>query len=99
MKFERKPEADKHFSELLGREAKMEFWYAKAGDWQFIITYDAMHDHWGASWQTLFMAPGKRYTTHQCDTPPPGEKIKFYKSQHEAEQACFRKYRELRANN
>lgn len=99
MKFTRDTRAEQLFSSMLGREGKMMIYAAKAGDWQFVVSYDALHDKWAASWQPHIIVPGRKYSSQQCEPPEPGEKTKWYPSQHAAEQACIRKYRELRANN
>lgn len=97
MRFRENTDAAEMFKEALGQGPGMRFWYAYAGDWQFVIAYDQLHGHWGASYQPRH--PAGRTSSTPCDNPPSGQRVKFYESQNEAEKACVRKYRQLREDN
>ena len=75
----------------------MRMFYAYAGDWQFVIAYDQLHGHWGASYQPKH--PQGKVSSIPCEPGPDGTSCKFYDSQTLAEIACVRKYRELHKAN
>lgn len=100
MRFEPHPDGEEAFAAVLGPgHPGVRLLKASAGDWNFVIMLDLLHSIWSATYQVRRPVPGKRYTSQQCEPAPPGQKFKHYDSQAEAEKACERKYRELRANN
>lgn len=103
MRFRENTNAQQMFSDVLAENGSkapgMRIYTAHAGDWQFVISYDLLHNVWGASYQPKHPA-GKRVSATPCENPRPGEgKFRQYETQREAEQACERKYRQLREDN
>lgn len=98
MRFRRHKEGEQLFNSMFPGSPSMTMYYCNAGDWRFVISYDTLHSVWGASYQPIHPA-GNHVTSTPCDNAPPGQKTKFYETQAEAEKACEKKYRQLRANN
>jgi hypothetical protein len=76
----------------------MRMYACAAGDWNFVVSYDTLHGTWAATYQPRHPS-GKSVSSTPCENPRPGEKHRQYDTQAEAEKACERKYKQLRANN
>lgn len=96
MRFRENEEAQKMFTDVVGGPG-MRVWTCNAGDWQFVISYDKLHNIYGASYQPRH--PKGRVSAISVEEPRPGEKFRHYATQREAEKACERKYRQLREDN
>lgn len=96
MRFREHTAAQDLFTDTVGGPP-MRVYACYAGDWQFVISYDTLHNVYGASYQPKH--PKGRVSAISVEEPRPGEKFRHYETLREAEKACERKYRQLRENN
>ena len=102
MKFEYDPNASFLVNAALGtmdEGSRMMIYSAQAGEWQFMLNYDEMHDQWTSTYRTAnrYLKEGVKYTTLQCEPPLAisNKKHRYYKTREEAEAAAQRKLNEL----
>lgn len=93
MKFEPHRDGERMFAAMLPSHPGFRCYKAQAGNFNFVIAYDQLHGIWSA---TYSLRVGEPRSPQQCEPPPEGEKFKHYDSQHAAEAACRRKYKQLR---
>jgi hypothetical protein len=97
MRFRKHQEGNDIFRQLFPDRPAMLMYCCSAGDWNFVISYDTLHNVWGASYQAKY--PGSnRVTSTPCEKQTDGRPM-LYPTQNEAEKACEKKYRQLRKDN
>lgn len=78
---------------------RMIVYKAFAGAWQFMITYDEMHDQWTSTYRKRndLVKKGEKVSAIPCERPNAlsNKKYVYYKTRAEAEGVCARKFIEL----
>lgn len=96
MRFRQNHDAEDVYQRLLPGRPGMRVYTCRAGDWQFVITFDLLHSLWCATYKAIHNASPQAIPV---DNAPPGKEMMDYPSQRDAEKACERKYKQLRAKS